>query len=141
MQKKILFLFSSVAILLFGILVLLLCPVYPTGNVLAKNLGNYGNDINYTDIVDNVKTATWIIFTIIVVVCFVLAGILFLTAQGAPDKINTAKSAFIWGIVGVVVGIIAFTIVTLVTTFLTPSSGSDTQQGPGPTSFLYQSKI
>ena len=56
----------------------------------------------------------WIIFTIIAVICFVIAGILFMTAQGNPEKVQQARQAFLWGVVGVVAGILAYSIVTLV---------------------------
>jgi len=58
----------------------------------------------------------WLVFGVIALICFVLAGVLFLTAQGDPEKIATARGAFIWGVVGVVVGIIAWSIITVVTT-------------------------
>lgn len=61
-----------------------------------------------------IANAAWIIFTIIAVVCFVIAGILFLTSQGSPEKIVAARQAFLWGVAGVVVGILAFTIITVV---------------------------
>jgi hypothetical protein len=67
-----------------------------------------------TGLGNKIANAVWIVFTIIAVICFVIAGILFLTAQGNPEKIQAARSAFLWGIVGVVVGILAFTIITVV---------------------------
>jgi len=57
--------------------------------------------------------ALWIVFTIIAIIAFLIAGILFLTAFGDTEKIGKARSAFIWGIVGIVVGLLAFTIVSL----------------------------
>jgi len=54
------------------------------------------------------------VFTIIAVVCFVIAGVLFLTAQGSPEKIQAARNAFLWGVAGVVVGVLAFTIISIV---------------------------
>lgn len=60
-----------------------------------------------------IANVLWVVFSAIAVICFVFAGILFLTAQGQPEKIKTAKSAFLWGIVGVVVGIIAYSIISI----------------------------
>jgi len=56
----------------------------------------------------------WIVFTIIAIVCFVVAGVLFLTSQGDPEKIAKARSALIWGVAGIVVGILAFTIIAVI---------------------------
>jgi len=108
MDRKILFL------ILLGILVL------PLG-ALAQ-LHNYGPDISYTSLLDKIETATWIIFAAIAVICFIIAGIMFLTAQGAPDKLQAARSAFIWGVVGVVVGIVAYSIIEIVGSALTAGS-------------------
>lgn len=61
-----------------------------------------------------VGDALWVVFGGISVICFLYSGILFLTAQGEPGKISTAKSSFLWGIVGVAVGILAYSIITIV---------------------------
>jgi hypothetical protein len=60
----------------------------------------------------------WIIFGGIAVIAFVVSGILFLTAGGAPEKVATARNAAIWGIAGVVVGILAYSILAIVGTAL-----------------------
>ena len=44
----------------------------------------------------------------------IIAGILFLVSGGDAEKIKTARNAFIWGVVGIVVGLLAFSIVSLV---------------------------
>jgi uncharacterized membrane protein YjfL (UPF0719 family) len=77
--------------------------------------------LNLTQIAENIAKAMWIIFTAVAVVMFVTAGILFLTAQGQPEKIATARQAVIWGIAGVVVAILAFTIISFTTSLV--SSG------------------
>jgi hypothetical protein len=66
------------------------------------------------DIVTNIEYTVGFLFGAVAVICFVMAGILFLTAQGEPEKLKTAKAATIWGFVGVAVGIIAFSIVGIV---------------------------
>ncbi|MEI7425091.1 MAG: hypothetical protein WCK10_03170 [Candidatus Staskawiczbacteria bacterium] len=71
-----------------------------------------------TQIVTYIENALWIIFGLIAVICFVMAGILFLTAGGQPEKVQSARSAFIWGIAGVVVGIVAYSIVQIVSTVM-----------------------
>lgn len=61
-----------------------------------------------------IAQVVWLVFTVIAVICFVLAGIMFLTAQGEPDKIKTARAAAIWGVAGVVVAIAAYSIISIV---------------------------
>lgn len=75
-------------------------------------------NFNLTQLGINIANAAWIIFTIIAVIMFVIAGVLFLTASGDPEKVQKARSAFMWGIVGVVVAILAFTIITLTTSIV-----------------------
>ena len=78
-----------------------------------------GGTVTVIGIMHAVEIATGTIFGGAAVVFFVIAGILFLTAQGDPAKIKTARSAFIWGIAGVVVGIMAFSIVAFVAKIIT----------------------
>jgi len=59
-------------------------------------------------IMDGLKNAFWIVFGGLVFVCFVYAGIMFLTAAGNPDKLGKAKSALLWGVVGTGVGLLAW---------------------------------
>ena len=71
-----------------------------------------------TDLVAKIESAVWIVFGGIAVLAFVVAGILFLTAGGAPEKIASARSAFLWGVAGVVVGIIAYSIIAIVSSMV-----------------------
>ena len=62
----------------------------------------------------NIARAVWVVFTVIVIIAFISSGILFLTAQGDPEKIKKARLALIWGVAGVVVGILAYGIILLI---------------------------
>jgi hypothetical protein len=70
--------------------------------------------LNLTTLIGAILGKLWVIFAALAVIMFLYAGILFLTASGAPDKISAARQAFLWGVVGVVVGIIAYSVVTIV---------------------------
>lgn len=69
-------------------------------------------------LVNAIKGPLWVVFGLVALICFVIAGISFLTAGGDPDKVKTARTAFLWGIVGIVVGIVAYSIVTIIETAL-----------------------
>ena len=69
---------------------------------------------NLTALGQTIINQVWIVFTIFAVICFVIAGILFLVSQGDPEKVTKARSAFLWGVAGVVVGVLAYTIIALV---------------------------
>ena len=71
-----------------------------------------------TQMITYIENAMWIIFGGIAVIAFVTAGILFLVAGGQPEKIQAARSAFIWGIAGVVVGIVAYSIIAIVSSVM-----------------------
>ena len=62
----------------------------------------------------NILSFVWWLFAILALVCFVIAGILFLTAGGSAEKIAQAKTAVIYGVVGIAVAIIGYSIVAIV---------------------------
>jgi len=80
--------------------------------------------MNLCGLVNSIQRFVWIIFGLIAVIAFVTAGILFLTAGGQPEKVQSARSAFIWGIVGVVVGIIAYSIIAIVSSAIGTGTGT-----------------
>jgi FtsH-binding integral membrane protein len=88
--------------------------------VFAQLTYGYSQNYSYLDILDTFMGNLWILFTAIAVICFAIAGITFLTANGDPEKLKLARSAFIWGIVGVVIGIIAGSIISIVGSFAVP---------------------
>ena len=69
-------------------------------------------------LVTQIERLMWIVFGGIAVIMFVVAGIQFLTAGGQPEKIQAARSSLIWGIAGVVVAIVAYSIIAIVSSVL-----------------------
>ncbi len=69
---------------------------------------------NLTSLGQIIVNQVWIFFTILAVIMFVVAGIRFLTSGGDPEKVKLARDSFLWGVAGIVVGILAFTIIALV---------------------------
>lgn len=60
-----------------------------------------------TTIIDNIKIKAVSIGEAIVVIGWIIAGILYLTAAGAPEKIKIAKGAMIACVVGTILVVIA----------------------------------
>jgi len=60
-----------------------------------------------TVIVGNVGIAVLSVATTLVVIFWIITGILFLYAQGAPDKLSTAKKALFTSIAGTAIVILA----------------------------------
>jgi len=65
-------------------------------------------------IIHAIENAVGLVFGALAVIMFVFAGVRFLTAGGEPEKVQQARSAVLWGVAGVVVGIIAFSIIAIV---------------------------
>lgn len=70
--------------------------------------------VDYKQVLQNVRVALWSIFVVLAVIMFVWAGILYLTASGDPEKVGKAKTAVIYGVVGIAVAVIGYSIVTIV---------------------------
>lgn len=69
---------------------------------------------NFSILGEKIVTQLWIVFTVIAIIAFVIAGILFLASGGDPEKVTKARQAFIWGVAGVAAAIIAYSIVAIV---------------------------
>ncbi len=110
MNKKNILASVSVAVLTLPVAVM--AQLEPVGQ------GGLGTATTLQGLVHLIEKAMGLIFGAIAVIMFLTAGILFLTAQGQPEKIATARQAFIWGVAGVVVGLISFSIVQVVSTFI-----------------------
>jgi hypothetical protein len=78
------------------------------------NFQEYGDQYSIFGILESVIYTVWMIFAALGVIMIVIAGILFLTASGDPAKLTTARSAFIWGAIGIAIGIIAFSITAII---------------------------
>lgn len=118
MNKKIVSGLAVIAIMALPIIALAQAPGSTTLN-FAKGPGYEVSSIN--DLVGAIEGIMWIVFGTLAVIMFVVAGILFLTAQGAPEKVSAARAAFIWGVAGIVVAIIAYSIIQIVSSMIHPS--------------------
>ena len=101
------------ALVLFSILAL---PVIAQGGVL--DVDEPGASLTLRGVLEKIVSAFWLVFLALAVIMFILAGISFITAGGDPDKLSTARGYFLWGIAGVIVAILGYSIVYLVKTYL-----------------------
>lgn len=58
------------------------------------------------------------IFGLLAIISFIIAGVLYSTAQGDQRQLEKAKKAVIYGIVGIVVGLIGLVVVRTIDTLL-----------------------
>ena len=71
-----------------------------------------GGSVWFQCVITNLlNIVVWPVFITVAIIMFIWAGILFLTAQGEPEKINKARHAVIWASIGIVVGLLGYVIV------------------------------
>ncbi len=95
--------------------------VYASGDTSPQGRAQSGlnsiNDNAETDIMVLIKRILLAIFTIvgiIAVVMIILGGVNYATSQGDPQKVKKGKDTILYGIIGLVVVILAFAIVNFV---------------------------
>lgn len=87
-------------------------PNVPTGEDGGGDEG--GGGFTITGMVDGAVQTTLYIASGIVVILWIVTGLLFLTAQGAPEKLSSAKKALFASVAGTVLVIIASSAISLV---------------------------
>ena len=120
---------------LFSALFLLLILFVPAGAFADINFSSEPNNtsaINIPLLLNTILTIVWWFFLAIVVVAFVVIGVLFLLAQGDPTKLQEARRAFYWALAGVLIGLLAFSILFLIAgAFGFSLSGTQNNTGGG----------
>ena len=92
--------------------VLLILPTLALAFDPGPSPGAFGGDFN--GLIQILLDILWPVAVAFFIVMFVIAGFLFATARGEPEQVKKARDAVIYGIVGVVVALIAFSIVTVI---------------------------
>jgi hypothetical protein len=59
-----------------------------------------------------------IIASVYAVVMFIWAGLLYIMGKGKTEKGDVAKDRLIWGVVGLVIALVSYGVVTLLSTFI-----------------------
>lgn len=69
----------------------------------------------FNDLFRTIATdVVWVVFGTVATVSFIISGVNFLTAMGNAQKLAQARQAFLWGMVGVVVGVVAYSAISLI---------------------------
>ena len=87
---------------------------------LAFDPGNQPNrvNININQLIDIVFGILWPIVVAFAIIMFVLAGMAFFTAQGDPTKIADARNFVLYGVIGMAVALLAFSLPFIVKNML-----------------------
>ena len=79
-------------------------PVNPVGN----------NDENLTDSITSIINAVIAVLGIVCVVVIIIGGINYMTSSGDSGKVKKAKDTILYGVIGLVICVLAFAIVNFV---------------------------
>ena len=113
MKKQLLFL------IFLGFLVL---PIVALGQWNNSGYGSGGGDLNGT--LQSIVTTFVTVAGAVVVIGWIIAGLLYLTAAGAPDKLSTAHKAIFACAVGTAVVILAVSAKSIIESAIGGGSGS-----------------
>lgn len=96
-----------------ALMILLVLPFFaiaqgPTITPLPGGFVNLINNLKHT-----VLTILWMFAVTFTIIMFVWAGFQYLTAKGDPSKISEAHRSIIWGTVGAVVIVLAWSIIAI----------------------------
>ena len=75
---------------------------------------NGGNKTGLEDSIKMILNAVFVLIGIISVVMIILGGITYATSQGDPGKVKKGKDTILYGVIGLVVALLAFAIVQFV---------------------------
>ena len=107
MNKKIVTSLSAIA--------LLALPVIASAILIPAEPGVTSVSIT-TFITNAFANVIWPIFFAIILIYVLIIGFLFLSAQGDPSKVATARQALLWGVIGLVVFALAYSLLSIVKT-------------------------
>lgn len=93
------------------------------GNDNARGAGT--PDASIYQIIRTTMNYLLAILGFLAIIGFVIAGILYLTAAGNDDQMKKAKNAMLWSIMGVIVALVGYVIVSAVDSWL--RAGSNTE--------------
>lgn len=82
------------------------------GTVVTNPEACSGNDLN--TIVTTIINTVIFVVGMLAVVMIILGGINYATSQGDPSKVNKAKSTIMYGIIGLVICLLSYAIVSFI---------------------------
>jgi uncharacterized membrane protein len=121
MMKKLLRYISAAAIITLGNISLVLAqapPIIPSGNSLVIPSATLVSSEKNTFVADKLlPTITRTVITLsasLSVLFIIIGGITILTAYGKTEKIESAKKTITWAIIGLLISILSYAIVSII---------------------------
>ncbi len=131
-MKKLILSMFAVALTVFGLGgVAMMSPVYADGGAdqflgditPEGTLGGTDAEKGLMKVVKNIINVVIGIVGVVAVVMMIVGGINFITSQGDTAKVTKARNTILYGVVGLVVALLAFAIVNFVIGNLTKANG------------------
>ena len=111
MNKKII---ASVSLLVLAAMPMIASADIPNPTIPEQQGGNV------IDIINTILNFIWPVFIGVAVIFFLVAAFIFVTANGDPGKVGAARQSLLWGVIGIVVGVIAFSLPFLIQNTIQP---------------------
>lgn len=73
-----------------------------------------GSGFTFDQVVQGALNIIWPILAAATVVIFLIAAFMFVTSNGDPTKVAAARAAVIWGVVGLIAALIAFSMPNII---------------------------
>ena len=84
-------------------------------NSVGQNINTVGNgDDNLVQSITNIINAVIFVLGIVCVVVMIIGGVNYMTSSGDTGKVKKAKDTILYGVIGLVVCVLAFAIVNFV---------------------------
>ena len=84
-------------------------------------------EVKIGDVAQNIINVVIAVLGIVAVVFMVIGGVGYTTSQGDPNKTNKAKNTILYAILGVILAVLAYTIVNFVLANLFNGGGAETE--------------
>ncbi|OGZ66432.1 MAG: hypothetical protein A3C50_02465 [Candidatus Staskawiczbacteria bacterium RIFCSPHIGHO2_02_FULL_43_16] len=85
----------------------------------------------FGNLIGKILDVLWIVFIAFAIIMFIVAGFQFLAAQGEPDGVGKARKFLLWGVIGVLVAVAAFTIPFFIRNTISPVATCNPPCEPG----------
>lgn len=82
-----------------------------------------GGDTDLWTMLTNILNGVFLVIGVIAVVVVIIGGVNYTMSQGDPSKVKKAKDTILYGIIGLVVSLLAFAIVNFVLNNIVGSQG------------------
>lgn len=107
---------TLISVVIFGMFSVCLLPLVVGAQPLPTPIKST-DDIIRT--LNNIKDIIGTILGVVVVIIFIWAGVTFVTAEGDPTKLEKAKNRVLYGIIGIIVALLAGGILLLIQNVMT----------------------